>query len=281
MKLTYLGTAAAEGIPAVFCQCDTCKSALKKGGKDVRTRNSILINETILLDLSPDINWQRLRSGVDLSAVTSLLVTHSHSDHLDVQELTRRSTANYCHISKEKPLQIYANAKCIRLVEEALTVEFGKGEDPSIHANLVSPFEKFVVEDIRILALPAKHDPSEECLIYLLQDETTAMLIANDTGLMQEQVYQAIAEALGGRRLSLVSMDCTFGARSHSFNGHMGLEENKAMKAALEHYGCVGKETVYYLTHFSHNCGMNYQELCEKMGKVAFKIAYDGLSVEV
>ena len=26
MKIKYLGTAAAEGIPAVFCECETCKT---------------------------------------------------------------------------------------------------------------------------------------------------------------------------------------------------------------------------------------------------------------
>ena len=26
MKLTYFGTAAAEGFPAVFCNCDYCNS---------------------------------------------------------------------------------------------------------------------------------------------------------------------------------------------------------------------------------------------------------------
>ena len=27
MKIAYLGTSAAEGIPALFCHCDVCKYA--------------------------------------------------------------------------------------------------------------------------------------------------------------------------------------------------------------------------------------------------------------
>ncbi len=38
MKLTYLGTAAAEGWPAVFCNCPCCRQARVLGGKDIRTR---------------------------------------------------------------------------------------------------------------------------------------------------------------------------------------------------------------------------------------------------
>mgnify|MGYP003290091199 CR=1 FL=1 len=35
MKITYLGTAAAEGFPAVFCNCEYCIKAKKLGGKTV------------------------------------------------------------------------------------------------------------------------------------------------------------------------------------------------------------------------------------------------------
>lgn len=281
MKLTYLGTAAAEAIPALFCRCSTCQTALQKGGHDIRTRASILINDNILFDISPDINWQHLRGGIDLSAVTALVVTHSHSDHLDAQELTRRSTANYCHIAEEKPLQVYANARCAQMIEQAILVEFGKKADCSISVNKIKPFSDFAIDDIRITALPARHDENEDCLIYLIQDGQTAILIANDTGLPDERVYETIAESLVGKKLAVVSMDCTFGTRQHDFAGHMGMEENENMRAKLWQYGCADKETIYYLTHFSHNCGMNHQELSEQLGQHGFFIAYDNLQLEI
>jgi phosphoribosyl 1,2-cyclic phosphodiesterase len=31
MKLNFLGTAAAEGFPAIFCNCEYCKEARKLG----------------------------------------------------------------------------------------------------------------------------------------------------------------------------------------------------------------------------------------------------------
>ena len=30
MNIKYLGTAAAEGIPAIFCNCNTCVEAMKR-----------------------------------------------------------------------------------------------------------------------------------------------------------------------------------------------------------------------------------------------------------
>ena len=43
MKLTYLGTAAAEGWPAAFCNCDGCRAARRLGGRNIRTRSQALV----------------------------------------------------------------------------------------------------------------------------------------------------------------------------------------------------------------------------------------------
>ena len=54
MKIQYLGTAAAEGIPAIFCECETCKKTRERGGKNIRTRSQALIDDKILIDLPAD-----------------------------------------------------------------------------------------------------------------------------------------------------------------------------------------------------------------------------------
>ena len=54
MKFRYLGTAAAEGWPAVFCNCDHCHRAKKAGGRNIRTRSQALINDDLLIDFPSD-----------------------------------------------------------------------------------------------------------------------------------------------------------------------------------------------------------------------------------
>lgn len=39
MKYKYYGTAAAEAIPAIWCDCDTCERARKKGGRNIMSRS--------------------------------------------------------------------------------------------------------------------------------------------------------------------------------------------------------------------------------------------------
>ena len=83
MKFKYLGTAAAEVVPALWCTCDTCRKCRQNGGKDIRRRASYLIDDDTMVDFGPDANWQVREFGIDLSAIRRLLITHPHEDHLD------------------------------------------------------------------------------------------------------------------------------------------------------------------------------------------------------
>ena len=64
MKLTYLGTAAAEGFPALFCNCPYCEEARRLGGKNIRTRSQSLINDDLLIDFPADTYHHLLLQGM-------------------------------------------------------------------------------------------------------------------------------------------------------------------------------------------------------------------------
>ena len=68
MKLTYLGTAAAEGWPAAFCNCDGCRAARRLGGRNIRTRSQALVDDALLLDFPCDAWLHALRQGLDFCA---------------------------------------------------------------------------------------------------------------------------------------------------------------------------------------------------------------------
>ncbi|MBR4222457.1 MAG: hypothetical protein IKR81_14960 [Victivallales bacterium] len=55
MRLRILGSAAAEGWPAMFCSCPACQKARANGGKDLRRRTAYLLDEDTLIDYGPDI----------------------------------------------------------------------------------------------------------------------------------------------------------------------------------------------------------------------------------
>ena len=54
MQITFLGTGAATAVPLPFCSCPTCRAARVQGGKDLRTRSALLINDDLLIDCGAD-----------------------------------------------------------------------------------------------------------------------------------------------------------------------------------------------------------------------------------
>ena len=74
MKIQFLGTAAAEAAPAVFCACDHCRYAREKGGKEIRTRSGALIDGKIKIDFGPDSYAHSLQYGLDYSLLHSVLL---------------------------------------------------------------------------------------------------------------------------------------------------------------------------------------------------------------
>lgn len=69
MKLQYLGTAAAEGIPAIFCECENCKRSRVLGGKNIRTRSQALVDDTLLIDFNADTYMHFLTYNVPLEKI--------------------------------------------------------------------------------------------------------------------------------------------------------------------------------------------------------------------
>ena len=90
MKIQFLGTAAAEGVPAIFCDCESCQRSRERGGRNIRTRSQALIDDKILIDFPADTYMHFLKYQLPLSKIKTCIVTHSHSDHLYPAEIEMR-----------------------------------------------------------------------------------------------------------------------------------------------------------------------------------------------
>ena len=90
MKLRYLGTAAAEGIPAVFCNCPQCEAARKAGGHEIRTRAGALLDGCLKLDFGPDSYMQMLRDGLRFHPIQPILITHTPEDPFAYTDIAYR-----------------------------------------------------------------------------------------------------------------------------------------------------------------------------------------------
>ncbi|MBR7098190.1 MAG: hypothetical protein IKC59_02145 [Clostridia bacterium] len=85
MKLQFLGTAAAEGIPSLFCHCETCKKARERGGRELRSRSQAIVNDRLLIDFPCDAFYHFTLFGIDSSQLRKLhRYTRSRGSHFSV-----------------------------------------------------------------------------------------------------------------------------------------------------------------------------------------------------
>ncbi|TVZ99444.1 bifunctional adenosylcobinamide kinase/adenosylcobinamide-phosphate guanylyltransferase [Streptomyces sp. BK340] len=75
MEVTLLGTGAPAGLPRLDCPCAVCATAL---GPDTRAATALLVDGTLLLDLTPGAAFAAARSGHSLSGVRQVLLSHPH-----------------------------------------------------------------------------------------------------------------------------------------------------------------------------------------------------------
>ena len=63
MKLRYMGTAALERLPALFCNCENCRKAMAAGGRNIMTRSQALVDDKLLIDLNSETYTHFLQMG--------------------------------------------------------------------------------------------------------------------------------------------------------------------------------------------------------------------------
>jgi phosphoribosyl 1,2-cyclic phosphate phosphodiesterase len=153
MKITFLGTGTSTGVPVVGCSCGVCTSS---DSRNKRLRQSVKIDangKTFLIDTTPDLRLQLLRSPIP--RLDFVLFTHSHSDHLmgldDIRPFNFR---------QREPIVAYANHPTAKAVRRAFSyiwddrTQIGGGKPQLELVEIAGPFSH---DDIRITPVPVEH----------------------------------------------------------------------------------------------------------------------------
>lgn len=273
MKIQFLGTAAAEGMPAVFCNCEVCKEARRLGGKNIRTRSQALVNDELLIDFPADTYFHFLTNGIEGDQIRYLLVTHPHSDHLYPAEFEMRRSP-FAHQMRKKTLDVYCGAGAIRSIEQIPNVK-------NVDLHKLTAYQPTAFGDYTVTALPARHmdDPAEEPFIYIIEGKDATLLYANDTGYFFEEVFEYIEK----KKLffDCISFDCTHvDLPCSDRDGHMGIDNNVRVNERLEKIGASSEKTVKIINHFSHNGKPLHHILEERVRPYGWLVSYDGMQTE-
>ncbi len=285
MKLTFLGTAAAEGFPDPFCACDNCEAARVEGGPSNRMLSAAVINDDLLIDFGPDIANAAMQFGIRLHTIPYALQTHPHSDHLAGTTLFGR--ARMCQVEGLAVTQYFCSASSVARMDEVLGL--GKRErsfsDPEVQAEFyldihtIAPWQEVQVGPYRVQTVVANHDMGVEAMLFAIEDTERGgrLFYGTDTGSMPQDTWPRLAEL--GWTFDILVMDHTFGYAGRS-GGHMNHEQFLEEVAAARANGVIDDETQVYATHIAHHSNPAHGELVKLAADHGYLIGYDGLTID-
>lgn len=272
MKIHVLGTAAAEGFPNPHCRCEPCERARKLGGRNMRSRSSVIVDDIIKIDYPADSLFHAWRDQIDYGKIEHLLFTHTHYDHFFPEDLYNR-VEGYSH-GCASPLHIYGNDAAISQTYKAVPA---RSERYAFHRLL--PFQTVALGSFRATALLADHNPLETCYLYYIEKDGKALLHGHDTGWFPEETWSW----LEGKKINMALLDCTNGqlTTDKRERNHMNVETVREVKRRLREGGQIDDQSQLFATHFSHNCGLLHEDLVRIFAPDGIQVAYDGMVVQI
>lgn len=275
MKIRFYGSSASEGVPALFCECEFCNKFRKIRGKNLRTRTCVQIDDNLLIDCSIDLYAQTLFRGLDMREITTMLITHSHQDHFLPISLAHIKPP-MAFYSRNRHLDLYGN----KMVTSQIDLLSASPHPASLYDYLtphtIAPMDQFTFDSYTVKALPANHDPKEDCLLYIIHSEGKTLLFGHDSG----PFYESVWDILRTYNFDCVVLDCTMVERTGVFSNHMGLPDNVAVRERMLREGCASPQTIFIATHFVHTFDPDHERITPIFAEKGFIAAYDGLCIE-
>ncbi len=268
MKVKFLGTGASEGIPSMYCKCSVCENARKIGGKEIRSRMGMLIDDSLMIDFPPDSFFNAIRYGINFSLLKGILITHTHSDHLALEDISPKIKLEEDNGSI---WDIYATSATVEKLVQNNCVG-------NLRINKVELKVPFTVADYKITPLDANHITNEDSALYLIEKDGKTYLHLSDTGELNSCVYDYLSKKCV--KVDLAVIDCTYGLLEKEYHGHLNLNQVARIKNEFIKLGVFSENTKIYATHVCH-WGGSHEELEKKALTLGINVAYDGLTIEL
>jgi phosphoribosyl 1,2-cyclic phosphate phosphodiesterase len=269
MHIKILGSSNAEGWPALFCNCFSCQRARELGGKNIRSRSTVLIDETLKLDLPPDTFHQITQHNINFSKLKYLLITRSDYYNFAFDELKFLNTIN-CQRKGDDYIRVLGNTESINHTKKL---------SKDIHASLheIEPYQTISLGNYVVNSLKAQNNGDLYPLNYIIKKGKKSILYATNTGFYEEKTWKHIR----GEYVDMVILECSQGPKKSQDLYKMGIPDVVQYKKRAEEVGLSGSHTQWILTNFSHNGGITHEELKELATPFGFTIAFDGMECEV
>nr|MDO8080111.1 MBL fold metallo-hydrolase [Candidatus Freyarchaeota archaeon] len=256
MKIKVLGSSSGWALPRIGCSCKICSSTNQK---DKRSRPSILINDSILIDAGPDVYHQFLR--LEISKVDSIVLTHSHPDHIfGLHDLIPKK------FKAMKGVPIHGSEKTWTTFNRLFP---NAGYKKEIFEEYI-PFE---AGGLKFTPVPVVHSKSAPTVGFVIEDGNSILCYFSDFRSFSKEEDKKYFEGVDCLFLDGSVLKNPFPVWTNKW-GHISIIEG--IKLATE---CRTKKTIF--THIGHRTipHDDLSELLRKKGE--FYPAFDGMDLQV
>lgn len=290
MKVTFLGTAAAELYPGAWCQCAYCTYARQHGGRNIRFNSAIHFADKCLVDFPPDAMNKALEYNIDLLKTELLLCTHSHEDHFfprmlywryksygaDALKEADRINADCARFGELPQMRIFGNRKVFSRLEPFLLDR--ELVDYALDYTIAEAYHEYHHVGVDFIPMIASHldRDGERGFIYLIHAQGKSILYATDSNAYIDRTRDCIRV----HKVDAVIMECTFGDKETS-GGHMSYNRMLNEVKFFQESNIFNGEPQVYLTHMSPHRMPPYDILCKRLEGTCIHSAYDGMVLEV
>jgi phosphoribosyl 1,2-cyclic phosphate phosphodiesterase len=189
MQVTLLGTGDTTGTPTPRCDCETCARARERGVE--RTRFSVHVrnedtDESLLVDLSPDLRHQFLEQDVPLP--DAAVATHVHFDHLHGLGNAHRLLDSLSVHAADEVDPVTGES-----VAESVRDQYDYLRPLTVHGH--APYETFSTCGFDVTLVPVEHPPML-CYGVVVEKDGTKLALTGDTNYdVPERSRAALADA--------------------------------------------------------------------------------------
>ncbi len=262
MRVTVLGTGTSTGVPIPGCSCGVCSS---EEPRNKRLRCSIFVEDQkgsggVLVDTSPDLRIQALRSGI--TDVKAVLYTHTHADH--VHGIDDLRSFNFIN---KRSIPLYGLPEHTDELLRKFSYCFIKntayegGAPPQLELKNLEPAETLSLDSIEIVPLLLHHGSAR-----VLGYRFNSFAYLTDCSHIPEESGAKL------RELDVLIID---GLRERPHKTHFNIEQ------AIEQIEILRPGRAY-LTHMSHE--VDYETtntMLAQASSIPIELAYDGLTLDL
>jgi phosphoribosyl 1,2-cyclic phosphate phosphodiesterase len=283
VHMLFMGTAAAEGVPSIFCSCSTRTAARVNRAKDIRQRSSVLINDELLIDLGPDLCSFCAELGMFLGEVRYVLQTHPHEDHLDGLSLYSRHQGTFVQgvhrMTWYCAQAVVDRVNALTFNGESRFETAAEQEVRHLTVETIKPWQEMSFGRYRVQTVEANHDDGAQAMLFAIEDTRTGgrLFYGTDTGPLPDGTWTQLAEL--GWVCDVFVLDHTsgWGPRYHR---HMNHEQFQEEVQAARACGPLRDDTRVIGTHFAHHTHPPHEEFVARAAAAGYEPAWDGLCVD-